>query len=225
MTEKTTKSLQDIALDFVSDRSEKSFATLYHRLRPGLRKMTQRYHSDPETVDDILAVTFSNAFVFVDKYDSRWNFSTWIYKICQNECLMELRRKSSTYSLEAMEESNIRVRPMDSDDWMEVPDYEFFETVDELPAEKVYEEIMLEMENLHSPYKEVMYDREVSKLKYKEIADLRGIKINTVRSRIHSAKKIIRNNWIEKKRADSNRPIRIKNVTTIDSKTLLRDPL
>jgi RNA polymerase sigma-70 factor (ECF subfamily) len=224
MLEKT-KSLQDIALDFVNDRTESSFAKLYHRLKPGLRKMVQRYHKDSETIDDILAVTFSNAYVYVDKYDSRWNFSTWVYKICQNECLMELRRKNAVYSLEAMEEANIKVRPMNSETWTEVPDYEYFETTEEFPAEKVYEEIMEELANLHSPYKEVMYDREVNKMKYKEIAEKRGIKINTVRSRIHSAKKIVRNRWIEKKRKETNRPIRIKNVTTIDEKTLSREPL
>lgn len=220
-----TKSLQEIALDFVNTRTEASFAKLYYRLKPGLRKMVQKYHTDSETIDDILAVAFSNAFISVDKYDSRWNFSTWIYKICQNECLMELRRKNATYSLNAMEESNIRVKPAFEDDWTEVPDYEFFDTTEELPSEKVYQEIMDEMKNLHSPYKEVMHDREVEKLKYKEIAEKRGIKINTVRSRIHSAKKIIRNRWIEGKMKDSKNPIRIANVTTITEKTLLKDPL
>lgn len=219
--EKTTKSLQDIALDFVKDRTESSFAKLYHRLKPGLRKMVQKYHNDPETIDDILAVTFSNAYEFVDKYDSRWNFSTWIYKICQNECLMELRRKNAIHSLEAMEEANIRVRPMDSEDWMEVPDYEYFDAIVELPADKVYDEIMDEMQNLHTPYKEVMYDRLVEKLKYEEIAEKQGILINTVRSRIHSAKKIVKNRWIEKKKVQfANHPIRIKNVTMIEDKKL-----
>jgi RNA polymerase sigma-70 factor (ECF subfamily) len=219
MSEKTTKSLQEMALDFVNTRTETSYAKLYHRLRPGLRKMVQRYHNDSEVIDDILAVTFANAYVYVDKYDSRWNFSTWIYKICQNECLMELRRKNALYSLDAMQESNIRVKPVNSDDWMENPEYEFFETADAIPAEKVYLEILEEIENLHSPYKEVMQDRELLKLKYKEIAEKRQIKINTVRSRIHSAKKIIRERWLTKKFANSNTPIKIENVTTVDSKT------
>jgi len=225
MSEKLSKSLQEIALDFVNQKTESSFSKLYNRLKPGLRKMVQRYHSDSETIADILAVTFSNAYVYVDKYDPQWNFSTWIYKICQNECLMELRRKNALYSLEAMNEDNIKIKPIEAENWMEVPDYEFFETHDEMPAEKVYKEIMEEIENLHSPYKEVMYDREISKLKYKEIAEKRGIKINTVRSRIHSAKKIVRNRWIEKKRKISSKPIHIKNVTTVTEKTLQRDPL
>jgi len=225
MLEKKTKSLQDTALDFVNDRTEKSFAKLYYRLKPGLRKMIQKYHTDSDTIDDILAVTFSNAFAFVDKYDSRWNFSTWVYKICQNECLMELRRKNATYSLNAMEESNIKVKPAEADEWIEVPEYEYFDSSVELPVEKVYEEIMEEMKALHSPYKEVMYDREVLKLKYKDIAEKHGIKINTVRSRIHCAKKIVRHRWIEKKRQVTDKPLFIRNVTTIDDKTLLSDPL
>jgi hypothetical protein len=35
-------------------------------------------------------------------------------------------------------------------------------------------------------------------MKYKDIAEKRGLKINTVRSRIHSAKRVIRNVWVEK---------------------------
>lgn len=214
MTEKT-ESLQDIAMAFVNDRTETSFNRLHSRLKPGLRKMIQKYHTDQETIADILAITLSKAYVFVDKYDSRWNFSTWVYKICQNECLMELRRKASTYSLDAMEEANIRVKPAQLEDWMDIPDYEFFENTEEIPAEKVYDEVMEEISALPSPYRDVLQDREIGKLKYEEIAEKRNIKINTVRSRIHVAKKLVKNKWIEKKRALTDKPIRIKNVTTI----------
>lgn len=214
MTEKI-ETLQDIAMAFVNDRTESSFNRLYHRLRPGLRKMIQKYHTDPETIADILAITLSKAYVFVDKYDSTWNFSTWVYRICQNECLMELRRKASTYSLDAMEEANIRVKPAQTEDWMEIPNYEFFEESEELPAEKVYDEVMEEISALPAPYRDVLQDREIGKLKYEEIAEKRKIKINTVRSRIHVAKKLVKNKWIQKKRATNSKPIKIKNVTTI----------
>ena len=216
MIEKNAQSLQDIALAFVNDKTESSFNTLYYRLKPGLRKMILKYHTDPETVADILAITLSKAYIYVDKYDSRWNFSTWVYKICQNECLMEIRRKNALYSLDHMEESKMTVKPVREEDWAEIPDYEFFETHDELPAEKVYEEIMQEIEALRSPYKEILHDREVKKMKYQEIADVRHININTVRSRIHNAKKIVKNRWLEKKRLISDKPIYINNVGKIE---------
>lgn len=213
---KKQESLQDIALSFVADRSENSFNKLYHRLKPGLRKMTMKYHQDEETINDILAITLSKAFVYADMYDPRWNFSTWVYKICQNECLMELRRKASTYSLNAMEESNIKIKPAVEEDWMDNPDYEFFSDTETLESDKVYEEVMSEIENLPSPYKDVLQDREIRKLKYEEIAEKRGIKINTVRSRIHVAKKLVKNKWIQKKQENNgNNEIHIKNVGII----------
>jgi RNA polymerase sigma-70 factor (ECF subfamily) len=213
---KKEESLQDIALSFVAERSESSFNKLYHRLKPGLRKMTMKYHQDDETINDILAITLSKAFVYADMYDPRWNFSTWVYKICQNECLMELRRKASTYSLNAMEESNIKIKPMSEDDWTDNPDYEFFSDTETLESDKVYDEVMAEIENLPSPYKDVLQDREIRKLKYEEIAEKRGIKINTVRSRIHVAKKLVKNKWIQKKQSgNGNNEIHIKNVGII----------
>jgi RNA polymerase sigma-70 factor (ECF subfamily) len=217
MIDKKQESLQDIALDFVNDRSETNYNRLYFRLKPGLKKMIQKYHTDPETIGDILAITLSKAYVYVDKYDTKWNFSTWVYKICQNECLMELRRQRATYSLDAMQEANMKISPMDNDDWTENPDYEYFDNSTEIAPEIVYREVLEEIEKLPSPYKEVLEDRVSRKLKYQEISETRDIKINTVRSRIHSAKKIVKNRWIAKKRKESQSsgPVKIKNVATI----------
>jgi len=215
---KKNESLQDIALNFVESRSESSFSKLYHRLKPGLRKMVMKYHHDEETINDILAITLSKAYVYVDTYDSRWNFSTWVYKICQNECLMELRRKSMLSSINEFEESNIKIKPIDNDDIQENPDYEYFSDVENLESLDVYDEILEEISNLPDPYRDILHDREVHKLKYEEIAEKRGIKINTVRSRIHVAKKLVRNKWIQKKRETTDKEIRINHVTTIPKK-------
>jgi len=216
---KKEESLQDIAMNFVEQRTEVTFNKLYHRLKPGLRKMVTKYHQDDETIDEILAITLSKAFVFADMYDPRWNFSTWVYKICQNECLMELRRKNATYSLNAMEESNIKVKPAEEDEWTVNPDYEYYDDVDNVEVDTVYDEVMAEIDDLPSPYRDILQDREIHKLKYEEIAEKRGIKINTVRSRIHVAKKLVRNKWIDKKRATTTNDINIKNIALISMKT------
>jgi len=216
---KKEESLQDIAMSFVEKRTETSFNKLYFRLKPGLRKLVTKYHPDNESIDEILAITLSKAYVFVDMYDPRWNFSTWVYKICQNECLMELRRKNATYSLNAMEEANIKVNPIDENDWQLNPEYEYYDDVESMEVDTVYDEVMSEIENLPSPYKDILQDREIRKLKYEEIAEKRGIKINTVRSRIHVAKKLVRTKWIEKKRAICTNDINIKNIAIISMST------
>lgn len=209
------KTLQQYALDFVDTRTEKSFTFLYNRLKPGLKKFIQKYHQDPDTVDEILAITLSKAFVYVDKYDSQWNFSTWIYKICQNECLMELKRKKSFSSLDNMVDSKATIKPLNEDDWQTVPEYEVYSTEEVIHADSLYSEVLEEIRNLPEHYKEIIEDRIVYKMKYKDIADKRNLCINTVRSRIHSAKKVIKNLWLEKKRKTTSKTINIVGVTIL----------
>lgn len=210
------KSLQQLALDFVDSRSERSFTLLHNRLKPGLRKFIQRYHQDSEIVNEILAITLSKAYVYADKYDSKWNFSTWIYKICQNECLMEIRRQNSLYSLDTMIENKLPVKAINHDDWKIENDYEFFSEEEIVQMDSVYSEILEEIKNLPEHYREIIEDRIVEKMKYKDIAEKRGLKINTVRSRIHSAKKVIKNLWIEKKIKDGgSKTVNILGVTIL----------
>jgi RNA polymerase sigma-70 factor (ECF subfamily) len=211
-----TKSLQQLALDFVDTRSEKSFTLLYNRLKPGLKKHIQRYHQDSDVVDELLAITLSKAYTFADKYDSRWNFSTWVYKICQNECLMEIRRQNATYSLDNMIDNKISIKPVNSDDWQLETDYEFFADEETVQSDSLYSEVLEEIKNLPQHYKEIIEDRILHKMKYKDIAEKRGLLINTVRSRIHSAKKVIKNLWIDKKlKCGSSKTINIVGVTIL----------
>jgi RNA polymerase sigma-70 factor (ECF subfamily) len=209
------KSLQQLALDFVDSRTEKSFTFLYNRLKPGLKKFIQKYHQDSDTVDEILAITLSKAYVYVDKYDSRWNFSTWIYKICQNECLMEIRRKNAISSYDNIMDSKMTINAVNDEDWKFTPEYEVFQEEEVIHADSLYSEVLEEISNLPEHYREIIEDRVVDKMKYKDIADKRGLKINTVRSRIHSAKKVIKNLWIEKKRKTNSKTINILGVTIL----------
>ena len=216
------KSLQQVALDFVVSRTDRSFTTLYNRLKPGLRKFVMKYHRDPEVVDEILAITLSKAFVYVDKYDSKWNFSTWIYKICQNECLMEIRRQNSLVSFNSLMDSKATIRAVRDSDWKQDIDYEFFSNEEIVQPDSLYSEVIEEIRNLPVHYRDIISDRVVDKMKYKDIAEKRGVKINTVRSRIHSAKKVIKNLWIDKKKKTGNgKNINIVGITILQ---LLNEP-
>ena len=217
------KSLQQVALDFVDSRTSCTFKILYDRLRPGLRKFIFKYHKDPDVVDEILAITLSKAYIYADKYDSQWNFSTWIYKICQNECLMEIRKQNSLVSLNAIMDSKLQIKAIRDSDWKEETDYEFFRNKEEMiEPDFLYNEILDEIKNLPNHYKEIISDRIVDKMKYKDIAEKRSLKINTVRSRIHSAKKVIKNLWIDKKKkTGNNKNINIIGITILQ---LLDEP-
>jgi len=211
-----TESLQEIAIAFVTDRSEAAFTKLYHRLKPGLTNLVMKYHQDEDTVSEILSITLSKAYTFVDLYDSRWNYSTWVYKICQNECLMELRRKNSLYNLDTLKDFNSKTNAVNRDDWIDNAEFSDMVPDEGLESHDAYVEIMKVISLLPDQYREILHDREIHKLKYEEIAEKRNMKINTVRSRIHVAKKLAKNKWIEiQKQNTDKKSIHIKNVAIV----------
>ena len=210
------KTLQEIALDFIEHRNDKSFTVLYNRLRPGLRNFIMKYHKDPDVIDEILAITLSKSYIFADKYDSQWNFSTWIYKICQNECLMEIRRQNAISSLDTLMDSKYTIKAINDSDWKQVPEYEIFSKEEVVQSHSLYDEILEEIINIPAHYKDIIQDRILEKLTYQEIAEKRNLKLNTVRSRLHSAKKVIKNLWIEKNKGKNNKTINIVGVAVLE---------
>lgn len=213
---KKTESLQDIAMAFVNTRTEATFTRLYNRLKPGLANLARKYHKDEEIVNEILSITLSKAYTLVHLYDSRWNFSTWVYKICQIECLMELRRQNALCGLDTLKDGTYKSKALHREDWVEVPKFEEFDGEEGVESHVVYDEIMDMITELPDVYRDILQDREIHKLKYEEISQKRDIKINTVRSRIHVAKKILRQRWKDRKREEGNTSVIIKNVTTVE---------
>jgi RNA polymerase sigma-70 factor (ECF subfamily) len=66
------------------------------------------------------------------------------------------------------------------------------------PSELLASSVLNEIYNLPEMYRTVLTLREVDKKKYEDIADELGWKLNTVRTRIHKARRIIRSE-IQKK--------------------------
>ena len=129
---------------------------------------------------------------------------------------MEIRRQNALYSLDNMVDSKIPIKAINNEDWKVETDYEFFADEEVIQSDSLYSEVLQEIKNLPEHYREIIEDRIVDKMKYKDIAVKRGLKINTVRSRIHSAKKVIKNLWIDKKiKSNSSKTINIVGVTIL----------
>jgi len=72
----------------------------------------------------------------------------------------------------------------------DIPDFAEDEFVN--TTERLHDIVLEEINNLPDMYKEVLTLREVEKKKYDEIAEDLGWKVNTVRTRIHKARRLIR---------------------------------
>lgn len=192
MQTKQDLTLQQIGLNFFNTRSDSDFNRVYHRMKPGisiyLRDMLPNY----DDREEVIATTFAKVWNKIHQYDPYWNFSTWVYRIARNEALLFFRGRKKMYSYEAMEEMGINMEA-------KIGTYDLEENINEqTPAEKLADVVLVEICNLPDMYRTVLTLREVEKKKYEDIADELGWKTNTVRTRIHKARRLIRSE-IQKK--------------------------
>src|ERR1700686_2792073 len=71
---------------------EKAFGTLVRRHRPRILALAQRYTRVREDAEDVVQQALQKAFIYLNSFEGKSWFSTWITRIAINEALMWLRR-------------------------------------------------------------------------------------------------------------------------------------
>ena len=72
---------------------EQAFEDLIKRHRPKILALARRYTRIPEDAEDVVQQTFQKAFIYLQKFEGKSSFSTWLTRIAINEALMLLRRR------------------------------------------------------------------------------------------------------------------------------------
>lgn len=190
------KNIQKLAEDFIVSKNNKSFNDLFERLRPGVSNHCFLILKDLELAEDAFLNTMAKIWSKIDQYDlERGNFSTWCYNIARNESLLLMKSRKRYASHEDSQLEYLSTKNsignlggfyvMEED-----PDYAFFS--EENKIDLVYESILDEIRKLPELYREIMIDREINGMKYKDIADKYNIKKRSIATRIRRARGRIR---------------------------------
>lgn len=185
-------SLQEIGLKFFETKSERDFTTMYHRLKPSISYYLRELVPNQDDRNEVIATTFAKVWSKIHQYDPYWNFSTWVYRIARNEALLFFRSKRKTYSYEGMQEMGINMEAKG-----ETTESLAFETTEDHPIDVLHDLAVAEIQNLPEVYRQVLTLREISKMKYEDIADELGWKQNTVRTRIRKGRELLRESLIK----------------------------
>lgn len=198
------KGLQKIALEFYKYRTTKTFNALYARLKPGMIYHAMNLLKDESSAEDVVSIAFTKIWVKIDQYNKYWNFSTWAYRIVHNEAMQHIRKNKMLVGMDGSgnynhsdnmqyNEYSLINRGADEELISVDPNWNLDESEDMHQA--VYEKVLKEINGLSKFYKEIMIDRELNGMKYKQIAEKYNININSVKTRIKRARmQIIDNN-------------------------------
>ncbi|MFT4186573.1 MAG: sigma-70 family RNA polymerase sigma factor [Micrococcaceae bacterium] len=147
-----------------------------------------RMTRNPQDAEDLVQETYSKAYFSFDKYKSGTNLRAWLYRILTNTYINIYRKKQRQPKVANSEEIQ---------DWQLAQAANHTSTglksaetqaLEKLPDNEVKEAL----QNLAEDYRMVVYYVDVEGFKYKEVAEILGIPLGTVMSRLHRGRKELR---------------------------------
>ncbi|HEY0154126.1 MAG TPA: sigma-70 family RNA polymerase sigma factor [Longimicrobium sp.] len=170
--------------------SEKAYRELLGRYQRPVFSLVYRMLRDREQAEDLAQETFVRVFNNIGRYDPKYKFSSWIFKIATNLTIDHIRKKEvATVSIDGsryavtpdeIEASTITVA---SDD--ENPE-------ERLEAKELGESIEGAIGALRPEYRTAILLRHVEGREYQEIADIMSLPLGTVKTFIHRARHELR---------------------------------
>ncbi len=161
-----------------------AFQELFYRYRDRLVHFITRKTGDSDRAQDLVQEAFIRVTRHLHRFDTSKKFSTWVYTIASNLSKNELRNRSrSPLVLFQKLTSNWDEdhRPLQFEDLSMRPD--------DLYRKRFLQRIVEDtVEKLPEHHRLVFRLRELEGKSYEEIAEITGVNLGTVKSRLHRAR-------------------------------------
>lgn len=155
------------------------FAAGVAPLLPELRRAARRYATTPHDADDLLQETLTRAWAGRGTFDSGAHLRAWLFRILVNTWISghrRVERRPREALTETFDDVAAAVLPTQ-------PSAEF-QAMRRLPDER----LRAALASLPETLRTAMYYAAIEELPYRDIADLEGIPVGTVMSRVHRAR-------------------------------------
>jgi RNA polymerase sigma-70 factor, ECF subfamily len=170
--------------------SEKAYRELLGRYQRPVFSIIYRMIRDREQAEDLAQETFVRVFNHIDRYDPRYKFSSWIFKIATNLTIDWIRRKElNTVSIDGSRNAVTPDQIEATSITIASPD----ENPEELlEAKELGEEIEEAIGKLRPEYRAAILLRHVEGREYQEIAEILALPLGTVKTYIHRGRNELR---------------------------------
>jgi RNA polymerase sigma-70 factor (ECF subfamily) len=181
------KSLSDSELIQLSKTNQKYFGELYERYFDSIFRFVFRRLGGNETASgDLSQQTFIKAMVNISKYEDRgMPFSSWLYRIAQNEVNLFFRENKKDFTIEIEERQFICI--------LEEAEIGSYMSIDD------QEKLMEMINNLGQEQLDLIELRFFQELSFKEIAEIYSITEANAKMKVYRILEKMNLNWKEKK--------------------------
>jgi len=163
--------------------SQVSFQLLIERYQERIFGLVRHYTRSTVEVEDIVQDTFIKAYHRLETFQHQSSFSTWLYRIAVNTALDFLKRlgRNPVRAVEDPEVVGTIAGPLGTPRSIAAPDAE-------LEREEIARITHQVLEEIPEIFRTVLILREFEEMAYQDMADLLGISIGTVESRLFRAR-------------------------------------
>lgn len=167
---------------------EAAFAALVERNQRRAWRVARNLVPRDEDADDIVQEAFLRVFRSLDRFDFKYAFTTWLFRIVTNLCIDHLRKRRpiGAGSSGGEDEGEIQFDP--EDEQVERPE-------ETLLREERAVQVRECIDALAPHFSSVLALRELEGMSCAEIADIVGATNVTVRWRLHRGRKLFQEEW------------------------------
>ncbi|MGB2867287.1 MAG: sigma-70 family RNA polymerase sigma factor [Bacteroidota bacterium] len=195
MTYKPTESEDLLLIRKAQEGDERAFTKLVKNYEDLVYRFAFKMCRDQEKAEEAFQDTFVNVYRKLKQFDNKSKFSTWIYKIVANNCLMKRRRSK-------LDQASISIH--EPEGFMEVPPLDgsghVIQTIPswkDSPLEGVVRKELREtldgaIGKLPPDYRAVFVLRDVEGQSAEETSKILDLSVPAVKSRLHRARAFLR---------------------------------
>jgi len=191
---------RELTENYIATRSHEDYTKLYNRVKPGLTKYIANIIKDSEVAEDIAVNTLIKMWTKIEQYDPQYQITTWLYRIAMNEALGYIRQRNKSTSMDRLRDdfgvdinSNGTLDSASIHELIEEAEMktemDFYNEEEELMDR--YEEALQAIRELKPLYRDILVDRLINNMKYKDIANKHNIGLQTVKNRIRRGRTLI----------------------------------
>ena len=191
---------RELTENYIATRSHEDYTKLYNRVKPGLTKYIANVIKDGDVAEDIAVNTLIKLWTKIEQYDPQYQITTWLYRIAMNEALGYIRQRNKSTSMDRLREDfGVEVNSAGSFESTSIQDLieeaemktetDFYDEEEELTQR--YELALQAIRQLKPLYRDILVDRLINNMKYKDIATKYDIGLQTVKNRIRRGRTLI----------------------------------
>ena len=186
---------EELLTRFCKGQTE-AFGALVRRYERELYGYLRRYLGDANLAEDVFQNTFLQVYLKSGQYEAGRPVRPWLYTIATNQAIDALRRNGRHQAL-SLDQNRKELPNGEVRSLVELLEARGPGTLDVLHGEERRDRVRASVDALPEFLRQVLLLAYYQGLKYREIADILGIPVGTVKSRLHAALVKLQEVWSE----------------------------